>query len=254
VILANLPIGVPTALPHGLVDAEGVGLIPDHIEDNHADVVILSANAVNVTVRNDGLALASADVLCEHWHSENRALPAGQADLPVQPFIPSSGSPQGPPLAHAASHENGGSDEINVAGLSGVLADAQTPAAHASSHELGGADAMDGNHVATTLGTLTESGGNVVPDLDTHGAVWNIVLTADGWNIGVPLNPTPGMTIVFRIEQGGIGSYTVNWNAIWYWAGGGTAPTLSTAVGAIDLVSAMYDGTQWLANAVLDFQ
>lgn len=36
----------------------------------------------------------------------------------------------GPPEAHAASHQNGGSDEISVAGLSGVLADAQTPATH----------------------------------------------------------------------------------------------------------------------------
>lgn len=43
------------------------------------------------------------------------------------------------PLAHAASHENGGSDEIDVGGLSGVLADAQTPATHASMHENGGA-------------------------------------------------------------------------------------------------------------------
>lgn len=32
--------------------------------------------------------------------------------------------------AHKASHENGGADEISVAGLSGVLADPQTPAAH----------------------------------------------------------------------------------------------------------------------------
>lgn len=35
----------------------------------------------------------------------------------------------GTPSPHAASHENGGSDEINVAGLSGLLADAQTPRA-----------------------------------------------------------------------------------------------------------------------------
>ncbi len=34
------------------------------------------------------------------------------------------------PTAHAASHENGGGDEINVAGLSGLLADPQTPATH----------------------------------------------------------------------------------------------------------------------------
>lgn len=46
----------------------------------------------------------------------------------------------GTPGAHATSHQNGGSDEISVAGLSGLLADAQTPATHASSHQNGGGD------------------------------------------------------------------------------------------------------------------
>lgn len=34
---------------------------------------------------------------------------------------------------HSARHENGGADELNVAGLNGVLADPQTPAAHVHS-------------------------------------------------------------------------------------------------------------------------
>lgn len=34
------------------------------------------------------------------------------------------------PASHASSHQNGQADEISVAGLSGVLADAQTPASH----------------------------------------------------------------------------------------------------------------------------
>lgn len=34
------------------------------------------------------------------------------------------------PLAHHVSHENGGTDEISVVGLSGLLADPQTPLAH----------------------------------------------------------------------------------------------------------------------------
>jgi hypothetical protein len=44
--------------------------------------------------------------------------------------------------AHAARHENGGIDEIDVGGLSGVLADPQTPILHASAHQTGGADAI----------------------------------------------------------------------------------------------------------------
>jgi hypothetical protein len=47
------------------------------------------------------------------------------------------------PLAHAASHENGGADEVSVAGLSGLLADPQTPLAHDTSHENGGADEIN---------------------------------------------------------------------------------------------------------------
>lgn len=44
------------------------------------------------------------------------------------------------PPDHASSHEDGGGDEISVAGLSGVLADDQTPLAHKSSHENTGTD------------------------------------------------------------------------------------------------------------------
>lgn len=44
------------------------------------------------------------------------------------------------PAAHHTTHENGGSDEISVLGLSGLLADAQTPLAHATSHQAGGVD------------------------------------------------------------------------------------------------------------------
>jgi hypothetical protein len=70
------------------------------------------------------------------------------------------------PSLHATSHENGGGDEITVAGLSGVLADPQppiigaggsqavagndarltnsrTPTAHAASHADGGSDPID---------------------------------------------------------------------------------------------------------------
>jgi len=62
--------------------------------------------------------------------------------------------PTGPPIAHASSHENGGADEISVAGLSGALADAQTPTSHASSHENGGADEIS---VAGLSGALADA-------------------------------------------------------------------------------------------------
>jgi hypothetical protein len=51
---------------------------------------------------------------------------------------------------HASTHENGGSDEIDVTGLSGVLADAQTPSAHASTHASGASDPIDAGDLSGT--------------------------------------------------------------------------------------------------------
>ena len=55
--------------------------------------------------------------------------------------------------AHAATHENGGADEISVAGLSGELADDQPPKAHAADHENGGGDEIS---VAGLSGELAD--------------------------------------------------------------------------------------------------
>lgn len=57
----------------------------------------------------------------------------------VSAYVESGG---GTPDAHHTTHENGGSDEISVAGLSGLLADGQTPLAHKTSHQSGGSDAI----------------------------------------------------------------------------------------------------------------
>lgn len=59
------------------------------------------------------------------------------------------------PTAHASTHENGGSDEINVDGLSGLLADAQTPRAHQASHTNGGVDELTVENLGTVSLTTT---------------------------------------------------------------------------------------------------
>jgi hypothetical protein len=53
------------------------------------------------------------------------------------------------PIAHHLTHENGGADEISVLGLSGLLADGQTPLGHHASHESGGGDAIKLDDLAT---------------------------------------------------------------------------------------------------------
>ena len=62
-------------------------------------------------------------------------------------------------IMHVTTHEAGGDDELNVAGLSGLLADAQTPLSHASTHQDGGSD-----EIATATSTA-----NAIPKADSSG-------------------------------------------------------------------------------------
>jgi hypothetical protein len=63
--------------------------------------------------------------------------------------------------------------------------------------------------------------------------------------------PGPG-TMRLELVQGLGGGFTATWPASVKWPGG-TAPTLSTGAGALDLVSLFWDGTQYLASAGLGF-
>lgn len=70
-------------------------------------------------------------------------------------------------------------------------------------------------------------------------------------------HPVGCMRVVLFLIQGGSGSNLItNWQAAGgsavYWPGG-TAPTLSTAVGSVDIITAIYDGTNYYAQASLNF-
>ena len=65
---------------------------------------------------------------------------ASALDLRVKKTI---GGLTGLPALHKSSHQNDGTDEINVMGLTGLLADRQTPLDHAEDHENGGTDEMN---------------------------------------------------------------------------------------------------------------
>lgn len=83
-----------------------------------------------------------------------------------------SGTPPPPPVtvpAHRQQHQAGGSDELELDGLPGVLADAQTPAAHVASHQVGGDDqlSIDGLSGQAAQAQTPDTHGNEahVPDM-----------------------------------------------------------------------------------------
>lgn len=64
------------------------------------------------------------------------------------------------PTAHAGTHEDGGTDELDVTGLSGLLADPQTPLAHEATHKSGGTDPfLSTDLLEAIVKRLRESGG-----------------------------------------------------------------------------------------------
>lgn len=64
----------------------------------------------------------------------------GYAPLGPDGLVPEENLPPSAPQSHKTTHENGGADEISIAGLSGKAADAQDPTAHKTSHQDGGDD------------------------------------------------------------------------------------------------------------------
>ncbi|MFO7567167.1 MAG: hypothetical protein R6X02_31265 [Enhygromyxa sp.] len=87
--------------------------------------------------------------------------------------------------AHAASHQLGGADRIDVTGLPGVLADEQNPTSHAISHQSGGGDAIKLDDLAapddtTDLNASTSAHG-LLPKLSGDGTEY---LAGDGsWSV-----------------------------------------------------------------------
>jgi microcystin-dependent protein len=83
--------------------------------------------------------------------------------------------------------------------------------------------------------------------------VFRLVLT-ENVTMLAPNNPLSGQVINIILKQGGVGSYTVTWPANFLFPGG-TAPTLSTAVGAKDILTAQYDSAddEWMCSPSSNF-
>jgi hypothetical protein len=85
-----------------------------------------------------------------------------------------------------------------------------------------------------------------------NGQKQRITLTAAPCTLSFTA-PTVGVgNFLIKIVQDGGGSKTITWPATVKWPNG-TAPTLSTAAGAIDIVSLYYDGTNYYSVASLNF-
>lgn len=183
------------------------------------------------------------------------------------------GGPSLPPADHAATHENGGDDEINVAGLSGVLADPQVPITE-NVQDIVGALFIDNSDLDLTY---DDGAGSVVATIKpgasplnpafsvlsdgatitwaTNGARINNAKVTLGGNRTLDITgEVDGASGVLIVIQDSTGSRTLTLPGSSKVIGGGAgAVTLSTVANSIDVLSWIYDGTNFYWTKGLNY-
>lgn len=178
--------------PHSVTKAQ-VGLA--NVDDTSDALKPLSDAAVTA------LAGKAASV---HGHEGTEILSTAEGAGRVLTTDGANGSlwqDAGAPGAHATSHQDGNADEINVAGLSGVLADPQTPATHALAEHTGDASDIGGD----TSATVTSKANAAQSAAESTAAV--ALVAHDAAATHVPWGSTGVETIHPDRYQGGSGFY-----------------------------------------------
>jgi hypothetical protein len=98
----------------------------------------------------------------------------------------------------------------------------------------------------------TSSSGSVTFDFST-GNICKITLTEAITSVTIA-GADAGDTLKIWITQAAGGYAVSGWASTVKWAGGGTAPTISTTSGAVDIITLEYDGTNYYAAISQDYQ
>lgn len=100
--------------------------------------------------------------------------------------------------------------------------------------------------------TDASSSGSVTFDFST-GNISKITLSEDITSVTIS-GATAGDILHIQITQDSTARAISGWPASVKWSAGGTAPTISTTSGAVDIVSALFDGTNYWASVTQDHQ
>lgn len=97
--------------------------------------------------------------------------------------------------------------------------------------------------VTDVVNTVADAGATETIPAPTTAGISYLTLTV-ACELTFP-TAVAGQSFTLVLKQGGSGSYTITWPGTVKWAGG-VAPTLTTTVGAIDVLGFIcVDGTNW---------
>lgn len=171
-------------------------------------------------------------------HAHNALVPDGigiflgafHFDVKVGPLGPA-------PAAHAVTHEDGGSDPIDVTNMPGLLADAQTPLPHHATHEPGNPDRV--------LPVVVSEASSATPTPDSDLCdMYDLSALAEAAEFQAPDGtPTDGQKLIIRILDDGT-ARALTWVA---GAGGyiarGAALPATTVISKYFFVGLIYNAT-----------
>jgi len=111
---------------------------------------------------------------------------------------------------------------------------------------------IDNAKTVTFIAEVDDGNSGAADTIDwTTGQKHKSTLTANcTYTFTAPQGPC---NLLLKVVQDGTGSRTVTWPATVKWPTNGTAPTLSTGVNDVDIITFYYDGTNYYGVASLDF-
>ena len=115
---------------------------------------------------------------------------------------------------------------------------------------LGAQDAQEYDGQLNFNATILADAANIAWNLDANQVAQ--VTIAGNRTVQAPTNMKDGSTYILRVVQDITGTRTLTWNAVFKWPGG-TAPTLSTAPGSVDIITFHSDGTNMYGVFAGDF-
>ena len=104
--------------------------------------------------------------------------------------------------------------------------------------------------ITTKIITLTDEA--VIYSFGNLGATVFEVTLEGNRELAGPESCQSGTTYKYIIKQDGTGNRTLAYNAVFKFPGG-TTPTLSTGANEVDVLTALFDGTNFHAELVKDF-
>lgn len=109
-------------------------------------------------------------------------------------------------------------------------------------HNADGTHGLASGLVTDIVNTQADAGSSYTLPAPTTAGIHDLTLT-ENCELTFPA-ATAGQSFTLILRQGGSGSYTITWPGTVKWAGG-TEPTLTTSVSAIDILGFFTDGTDW---------